>query len=422
MFNRRTLAIIKRELKMKLFSKSFILMTLLVPLFMIGIFSIQYFIQSMAGEERSDLIFVSDSDEILNSVQNEIFQTSSFKSGDLSARFERSELSDFDSKLNEIKPDIIAHRITGVVFIPSTSLQSKGVEYYSSNPNNSSLFYKIKPSINKALVEIYFSAKQLTPDQINFARKDVEISGFRVSSDEKVAQEGFGNRIAMVLFSFLLYMALIFSGSMTMNAVVEEKSNKIVEVLLSSASSTELMAGKILGTVIVEVIQMAIWLSPIVLLISTSWFFIPPEFMPQMSLGFILYFLFNYSIALITYVALYATVGAIFDNPQDAQSGVWPLLMLIMIPFFIALGMESNAQSSLTVIASLFPFASLIVMPARMILVEVPLWQILLSCVINIVVLIGIFKLAGKIYRIGILLTGKKPKWSEVFGWLKMSS
>lgn len=422
MFNRRTLAIIKRELKMKLFSKSFILMTLLVPLFMIGIFSIQYFIQSMAGEERSDLIIVSDSDEILDSVQNEIFQTSSFKSGDLSARFERSELSDFDSKLNEIKPDIIAHRITGVVFIPSTSLQSKGVEYYSSNPNNSSLFYKIKPSINKALVEIYFSAKQLTPDQINFARKDVEISGFRVSSDEKVAQEGFGNRIAMVLFSFLLYMALIFSGSMTMNAVVEEKSNKIVEVLLSSASSTELMAGKILGTVIVEVIQMAIWLSPIVLLISTSWFFIPPEFMPQMSLGFILYFLFNYSIALITYVALYATVGAIFDNPQDAQSGVWPLLMLIMIPFFIALGMESNAQSSLTVIASLFPFASLIVMPARMILVEVPLWQILLSCVINIVVLIGIFKLAGKIYRIGILLTGKKPKWSEVFGWLKMSS
>lgn len=422
MFNRRTLAIIKRELKMKLFSKSFILMTLLVPLFMIGIFSIQYFIQSMAGEERSDLIIVSDSDEILNSVQNEIFQTSSFKSGDLSARFERSELSDFDSKLNEVKPDIIAHRITGVVFIPSTSLQSKGVEYYSSNPNNSSLFYKIKPSINKALVEIYFSAKQLTPDQINFARKDVEISGFRVSSDEKVAQEGFGNRIAMVLFSFLLYMALIFSGSMTMNAVVEEKSNKIVEVLLSSASSTELMAGKILGTVIVEVIQMAIWLSPIVLLISTSWFFIPPEFMPQMSLGFILYFLFNYSIALITYVALYATVGAIFDNPQDAQSGVWPLLMLIMIPFFIALGMESNAQSSLTVIASLFPFASLIVMPARMILVEVPLWQILLSCVINIVVLIGIFKLAGKIYRIGILLTGKKPKWSEVFGWLKMSS
>ncbi len=284
------------------------------------------------------------------------------------------------------------------------------------------MFYKIKPSINKALVEIYFSGKQLTQDEIKFARKDVEINGYRVSSDEKVAQEGYGNRIAMILFSFLLYFALIFSGAMTMNAVVEEKSNKIVEVLLSSASSTELMAGKIFGTVIVELIQMAIWLSPVILLLTTSWFFIPPEFMPQMSIGYIFYFLFNYGLALITYVALYATVGAIFDNPQDAQSGVWPLLMLIMIPFFIAIGMQSNAQSSLTIIASLLPFASLIVMPARMILVEVPFWQILLSSLINIVVLIGIFILAGKIYRIGILLTGKKPKWSEVYRWLKMST
>jgi ABC-2 type transport system permease protein len=397
-------------------------MTLLVPLFMIMIFSIQFLVHSLSDEQRADIIFISDSDEILNKIQGEIYLSGSFKTGDLTARFEKTELDGFSKKLNEIKSDIIAQRITGVVFIPSTALQSKGVEYYSSNPNNSSLFYKIKPSINKALVEIYFSGRQLTQDEIKFARKDVEINGFRISSDEKVAQEGYGNRIAMVLFSFLLYMALIFSGAMTMNAVVEEKSNKIVEVLLSSASSTELMAGKIFGTVIVELIQMAIWLSPIVLLITTSWFFIPPEFMPQMSIGYILYFLFNYGLALITYVALYATVGAIFDNPQDAQSGVWPLLMLIMIPFFIALGLESNAQTSFAVIASLFPFASLIVMPARMILVEVPLWQILLSSLINIILLIGIFKLAGKIYRIGILLTGKKPKWSEVIRWLRMST
>jgi ABC-2 type transport system permease protein len=422
MFNKRTITIIKRELKMKLFSKSFILMTLLVPLFMIMIFSIQFLVHSLSDEQRADIIFVSDSDEILNKIQGEIYLSGSFKSGDITARFEKTDFNGFSKKLNEIKSDIIAQRITGVVFIPTTSLQSKGVEYYSSNPNNSSLFYKIKPSINKALVEIYFSGKQLTQDEITFARKDVEINGFRISSDEKVEQEGYGNRIAMVLFSFLLYMALIFSGAMTMNAVVEEKSNKIVEVLLSSASSTELMAGKIFGTVIVEVIQMIIWLSPVMLLITTSWFFIPPEFMPQMSFGYILYFLFNYALALITYVALYATVGAIFDNPQDAQSGVWPLLMLIMIPFFIALGLESNAQTSFAVIASLFPFASLIVMPARMILVEVPLWQILLSSLINIIVLIGIFKLAGKIYRIGILLTGKKPKWSEVIRWLKMST
>lgn len=422
MLNRRTLAIVKREVKTKLFSKSFIFMTLLVPLFMLLIFSVQYFIHSMSGDERSDIIIISDSDEILNKVQNEIFITEDFKSGTLTSRTEKVALENFDKKLEEIKPDLTAQRVTGLVYVPSSALQTKEIKYYSSNPTNSTLFYKIKSPINKALVEIYFSGKQLTQEEIKFARKDVDISGFRVSADKEVAQEGYGNIIAMVLFSFLLYMALLFSGSMTMNAVVEEKSNKIVEVLLSSASSTELMAGKIFGTVVVEVIQMAIWLSPVVLLLTTSWFFIPSEFMPQMSIGYILYFLFNYSLALITYIALYATIGAIFDNPQDAQSGVWPIMMLIMVPFFIALSMESNAQSSLVIITSLFPFSSLIVMPARMILIEVPLWHILLSIVINIAVVIGIFKLAGKIYRIGILLTGKKPKWSEVISWLKMTN
>ncbi|HEX7358236.1 MAG TPA: hypothetical protein VF270_11050, partial [Ignavibacteriaceae bacterium] len=125
MFNKRTLAIIKRELKVKLFSKSFIIMTLLVPLFMIGIFSIQYFVQSMSEEQRSDLIILSDSDDILNKIQNEIFQTNPFKSGDLTAKFEKIDLSDFQSRLKEIKPDIISQKITGVVFIPSTFLQSK---------------------------------------------------------------------------------------------------------------------------------------------------------------------------------------------------------------------------------------------------------------------------------------------------------
>ena len=419
MFNQRTIAIVKRELKMKLFNKSFIIMTLLVPIFMFGIFSIQFFIQSMAGDQKSEIVIFTDSEELRSNLQNEIYKLDDFKTGLLLAQVQLIDHSSFEEKLQSLKNELVKEKITGIVFIPTSQIQSKGVEYYSINPNNSALFNKIRPAINKTLIEIYFSGKKLTSDEINFARRDVDIKGFRVTSDENVAEEGFGNRIAMVVFTLLLYMALLFSGSMTMNSVVEEKSNKIVEVLLSSASSTELMAGKIIGTVFVEVIQMAIWLSPVIVLISSTIFVLPSEFMPQMSIGYILYFLLNYALALFTYVALYATVGAIFDNPQDAQSGVWPLMLLIIIPFFIALGLENNAQTSFIVIASLFPFGSLIIMPARMIMVEVPVWQVMLSIIINVVVLIGIFKLAGKIYKIGILITGKKPKWSEVINWLK---
>ena len=193
-------------------------------------------------------------------------------------------------------------------------------------------------------------------------------------------------------------------------------------MLLSSSSPTELMAGKIIGVVITEVVQMIIWLLPIILLITTSWFVLPAEVVFQLDIGFILYFLFNYAIALFTFVGLFAMVGAIFDNTQDAQSGIWPLMILIIIPFLIAISLQSNPQSSVAKITSLLPFTSLLVMPARLTLVEVPLFEVIASLVINLAVLAAIFPLAGKIYRVGILVTGKKPKWSEVRKWLRVKS
>jgi ABC-2 type transport system permease protein len=261
--------------------------------------------------------------------------------------------------------------------------------------------------------------RQLSGEELEFAKNNVDINGFRISSDKEIKEEGIGNTILSFLFTFLLYMSLIFTGQMTMTSVIEEKSNKIVEVLLSSVSSKELMTGKIIGTSITALVQMAIWLSPLVVLISTAWFALPPEFTLKLGMWHLVYFLFNYFIALITFLGLFATVGSIFDNPQDAQSGIWPIMMLIIIPFFIAIGMQTNPENQIARIASFVPFASLIIMPARITLVEIPLLQLIFSIAINIAVMIFIFILAGKIYRVGILITGKKPKWSEVVKWFK---
>ena len=318
-----------------------------------------------------------------------------------------------------MKKDIASEKISGVVFIPDSALINKKIEFYSKNPNNSSLFNKLRQPINTALISLYFANKELTPSEIDFARNRVDFTGYRVTSGQEVEEEGIGNTVISFLFSFLLYLSLIFMGQMTMNSVVEEKNNKIVEILLSSVSSNEMMAGKILGTTITGLLQMAIWLTPLVLIISTTWFVLPADFILKLKLTDIAYFLFNYFLALITFLGLFAAVGAIFDNSQDAQSGIWPLLMLIMIPFFIALSLQSNPNSPIATIASMFPFAALIVMPARISLMEVPSWQLILSIVISIAVMFSIFPIAGKIFRVGILRTGKKPKWSEIVKWLK---
>ncbi len=115
-------------------------------------------------------------------------------------------------------------------------------------------------------------------------------------------------------------------------------------------------------------------------------------------------------------------IGSIFENAQEAQSGMWPIMMLIMIPFFIAITLGKNPTNPMAVISSMLPFASLIVMPARMTLVDVPLWQFILSIAVSIVTIMAIFPIAGKIFRIGILRTGKKPKWAEIIKWLKFSN
>ena len=419
MLNRRTLAIIKRELKVRLFSRTFIIMTLLIPLFMFGILGLQTFLIHYTDADNAFLIVASESQKVLDNIQTEISKMPKNQDGNIEFMFEKLDREKVEVRINNIRNEILEEKITGLIFIPDLALKNKQVEYFSKNPNNNILLNKIKPSINKVLTDMYFIGRQLSSKELEFAKNNVDFNGYRISADKEIKEEGMGNTILSFLFSFLLYMSLLFTGQMTMSSVIEEKNSKIVEVLLSSVSSKELMTGKIIGTSITGLAQMAIWISPLIILISTTWFILPPELTLKLSMWHLLFFLFNYFVALITFLGLFATVGSIFDNPQDAQSGVWPIMMLIIIPFFIAIGMQANPENQIARIASFVPFASLIIMPARITLVDIPLIQLIISIIINITAMILIFILAGKIYRVGILITGKKPKWSEVVKWFK---
>lgn len=418
MFNKRTLAVIKRELREKLLSKSFLVMTFLIPVFMFGILGLQTFLLSFEGDKGTKIQVISETLQIAQSVQPEVASLEFVKNNYYHVSYSILSKEVFNGYLKLMKKEIINDKLAGIVFIPQTALKDKKIEYYSKNPNNNTLFNKLRNPINKGLLNVYFNSKNISQEEIGFASNSVEFDGFRIS-EKNVQEEGYGNLIVSFLFTFLLYFSLVFLGSMMINSVIGEKNNRIVEVLLSSISSRELMTGKILGTSITGVIQMAIWLIPLMVLVTTNLFILPPEFLLKIDIIQIMYFLINYFIGLITFMGLYASIGSMFDNMQDAQSGQWPVLLLIMIPFFIAITMQNNPDNIIVNVASLFPFASIIVMPARMTLIDVPLWEVILSFVINILIMMVIFLLASKVYRVGILMTGKKPKWSEVIRWVK---
>ena len=418
MFNYRVIALIKRELQEKLLSKAFVLMTLLLPVFMIGIVGVQTFIMSFESE-GSKIELITYSDTLASKLQKVILEESFVKNGSLITTIKTVSENDFEKYLAENESNLLGSKLDGIIFIPKSALNDKKIKYYSKTPKNFRLLEKIDGPINKVLVEEYFSSKNIPIEELEYSRKSVDITSFKISEDEDVKEEGYGGLILSYLFSFLLYLSLIMMGSMVMQAVIQEKSNRIVEVLLSSVTSKELMTGKILGAAITGVLQMTIWLIPVILVASTTWFMLPPEAMIDVTFLQIAYLLFNFFLGLLIFVGLFTMIGSIFENPQDAQSGMWPILMLVMIPFFISMSMIENPNNPIANIASMAPFSAIIVMPAKMALVDVPIWQVILSTLVNIATVFAIFPIAGKIFRVGIMMSGRKPKWSEVVKWLK---
>lgn len=419
MISHGTKAVLRRELREKLLSKSFISMTLFIPLFIIGIMALQTYIMTFEDDKVSTLVLGVESKVLLDSLKKEFSDTEYLKENKLVLIYDKIGEGGVDSSLNKFKKDIADEKLTGYLYLPANVLEEKDIDYYSVNPNNRSVYGKVTQKINKVLMEIYFEGKNLSESDLKFAKKSVDIKGLRVGHDESIKEVGFGNTIVSFLFSFLLYMSLLINGTIMMRSVLEEKNNRIVEVLLSSIRPVDMMVGKILGTSITGVLQMAIWLSPLVLLLTTGWFSLPPKFDLNLEPMLLVYFLFNYFIALVTYLGLFAAVGSMFDNDQDAQNGLWPVMMLVMIPFFIALGLQGNPGNAMAKVASMIPFSLYLVMPARISLIDVPMWQFLVSNVVGVVTMFIIFRVAAKVYRIGILMTGKKPTWGEIIKWVR---
>jgi ABC-2 type transport system permease protein len=417
MFSYRILAVIKRELREKLVSKTFIFMTILFPLLMFGIVGVQALILSDSGSDKISVVTANQT--LTTAFQAELNKSDLLKDNKTSFTFSTMNRDELKKYLDEKKNELLDNKITGVIYIPETAVKNKVVEYYSQTPNNINLQQKLESPLNKVLIDLYFGNKSLSPEELDFARKGIDVNGFKVSKGESIVEEGYGSLILSYVFTFLLYISLLLTGQLMLQSVIEEKSNRIVEVVLSSVSPRELMTGKIIGSAITALIQMSIWLAAIMAVTSSAMITLPPDFVVNITTTQVVFLLVNFGVGLVLFLSLFGMMGAIFDNPQDAQSGMWPVMMLIIIPFLIAMSMMQNPNSPIANIAAILPFTSVMVMPVKMTLIEVPVWQLVICVLLNVAAIFLVFPVAGKIYRVGILRTGKKPKWSEVVKWLK---
>lgn len=420
MLNYRSRAIIKREIRQQVFTKKFIIMTLSLPVFVLLMIGLQFFIANFDREEHTRLLVLTESAELRTLLETRFADSELNNAGLYELHYEILAGSTLDERIDTEREALLSGALTGILFVPDSARKDKQVRYFSNNPGNQVLLGRLREQVNRAVVEDYFRALNLGQEAVNFARTNVRVDSVRITR-EGSDNAGGGNMVVAAGFAFLMYLSLLTTGPAVMAAVNEEKTNRVVEVLLSAVSPAELMYGKVVGTAITGLLQMSIWLLPAILLSLMSLPALAMMNTLQFNLEFfdVLYFLLNYVMGLLAFLSIFAAFGAMFDTPQDAQGSLMPVMMLIIAPFLLAFSMARNPANILAEVSSMLPFATIMVMPARMALIDVPLWQVAVALVVNLATIWFCIRGSARIYRLTILMTGKRPGWREIWKWLR---
>jgi ABC-2 type transport system permease protein len=419
MMSRGLKSVLKMHIKQQMLSKAFIWSTLLLPVLMFVVVMIQTALANLDSIEKSHVIVASTDAQLLDALQPEFAEREEVASGTYTLEYQQVNEADLDEYVAVKRELIMADSNNGLFYIPAAALTDKRITFYSTNVGNQVLRQNITPVISETLNRLYFSDRAIAQADIDYVVKPLDVRGLRVSeSGEQTGSAG--NYIVGFGLAILLMISMIGIVSPFSAMVIEEKTNRAVEVLLTSVSPKELLAGKIMARTITGMAQMLIWLTPLFLLmLSPTMLLIPDNLRPDVGIGTVLFFVVNYVFGVTIMLAIWGGFSAMFDSTQDAANSMWPLMMLMWVPFYAVFALLNNPANGVATILSIAPFTSLYVMPFRMALVEVPIWQPLLALLINAAILYGAVVAGGKIYRISVLATGQQPSMKQFMTWLR---
>lgn len=416
--------IIQREYLSRIQKKSFLIMTILMPVIFIALIFVPIWLAGIKDSQAKQIAIIDSTGKYadhLKSNEEYVFNITDRNPGKLK--------TDGESEL------------FGVLQITDDlGNNPKAVTLYSEKQAPIGLL----DYINSTLSEVTKSEKlnnlskrdNIDPEvlteirNISQSKNDINITTMRWDEDgaEKETSTIISSAIGGII-TFLMYMFILMYGTMVMNGVVEEKSNRIVEVMISSVKPFDLMMGKIIGIGLVGITQLLIWIvliggvlasagtlfpqsgmedagSPldVNLLLSVNWI--------EIVICFLLFFIGGYLI----YASIFSIIGAAVDNAQDTQQFVLPVTLIFVFALYAGIYSIQNPDGPLAFWCSLIPLTSPIVMMVR-IPFGVPIWQVLLSIAILYISIVLVVKFAAKIYRVGILMYGKKPNIKEVIKW-----
>ena len=434
--------IIKREYSTRVMKKSFILLTFLTPLLMVGMISLIVFLGTIKDDKVKKIVVVDKTQlykDVLKNNESYVFEFSDATVDELKNRNEKE--SEFTALLYITK---------------DLAIDSTAAVMYSDKQVNMELKTYVSGLLIKYIEEQKLASYNIPhlKEMVEKSSTDIDLKTIKWGEDgkEKEASAELAIVIGMIT-AFIIYMFIVIYGAQVMSGVVQEKTNRIVEVMISSVKPFELMMGKIIGIAMVGLTQFLMW----VILTVAILFGLSTAFSDNIDMGsvqkmqemgqmgmqspansemaadiqqfmmavngldyvqlivlFVIYFLGGY----LLYASLFAAVGSAVDNETDTNQFTMPIMIPIIFAIYAGIFAAENPDGPLAFWCSMIPFTSPIVMMVRLPF-DVPAWQLIVSISVLVLSFVGSTWIAGKIYRTGILMYGKKVTWKEMWKWLK---
>ncbi|GAC1429041.1 MAG: ABC transporter permease [Thermoanaerobaculia bacterium] len=436
----KLIAVFKREYLSAVRKKMFIVMTFMLPLLMGGL---MYVIVSLAsrgvGEKK---IAVVDGTGALGDT---------FNQGEILARqtVPRPEMRRLNTTSSMLKlqyldahgqdPDVLAKpylnrlsadgkgdRLDGVFVIPSNAMSNSDthLKYYSRSATDFISEARLSSMTNTAVQRKRLAARGMSDDELDRLMKEMKVDAVQLSRSGEQKKGGAQNFILGFILTAMLFVPSLVYGLEVMRGIIQEKTDRVVEVLISSMSPMQLLIGKVLGIAAVGLTQIAVWflMAGIVGTGGVATAALAGENVMQLLRpATFVYFAIFFLLAYLTFVCIYAIGGAACNTEKEAQQLIMPISMIMMLPWFLLSVIITNPDSNLAVGLSLAPIFGPLTMYVRTLVAEPPMWHIALSILVSICTIAALFWITAKIFRVGILSYGKRPTIPELWRWVKVA-
>jgi len=433
----KLLAVFKREYLQAVRKKMFIIMTFLLPLLMAGLFFLPGLLMVKGmGEKKVTVLdgtgmlrgtFEHQDEtaepakrvrarEIPSTIKIDYVPRPADRALEVTARPYLNRLSDADKR----------QQLDGVLLIPWDSLTNSDarMRFYSRSATDFITQERLSSVANRGIRRYRLTQKGLNSDEIDRLVSETPVDAVQLSKSGQEKKGGAATFMVGFMLTALLLVPSFVYGLEIMRGIIQEKNDRVIEVLISSMSPSQLLIGKILGVAAVGLTQITVWLlmaAGVGAFAATTASIAGIDVLQFLSVSFFIYFLVFFILAYLTYVCVYAIGGAVCNSDKEAQQLIAPITMIMMLPWFMMAAIITNPDSSLSVGFSLSPVFGPLTMFVRTLVAEPPMWHVLLSIAISIATIAVFFWVTAKIFRVGILSYGKRPTIPELWRWVKVA-